>query len=90
MRQTAFNCRYAAIPSIPDSLKQELENCLQKSVDPESDSQSLTFWVDRAESGEGYSATGVEVEANADKGLAFGVVRTVCLSRSAGGCDSED
>lgn len=90
LRQTAFNCRYAGLQSISDSLSKELESCLQKTADPESDSQSLTIWIDRVDSGEGYSSIAVEVESNAVQGLTLGIVKTVCLNRSEGGCDDED
>lgn len=89
-RQTAFNCRYEGYASIPDAMSEELESCLQMPVDPESDDQSLTIWVDRVESGEGYSWTALEVAANAAGGLTIGVVKTVCLNRSYGGCENEN
>lgn len=90
LRQTAFQCRYAGIDSISDSLHEELKDCLQKPIDPDSDSLSLTIWVDRVDSGEGYAGTAVEVGSNAIEGLTLGIVRTVCLNRSESGCDSED
>lgn len=88
LRQTAFNCRYASLYSIPGSLREELENCLQQPIDPESDKQSLTILVDLVESGEGYTSTALEVNSNAVDGMTLGIVRTVCLNRSKIGCES--
>ncbi len=90
LRETVFQCRYAGINSISDSLREELKDCLQKPIEPDSDSQSLTIWVDRVDSGEGYAGTAVEVGSNAVEGLTLGIIRAVCLNRSEGGCDSED
>lgn len=89
-RQTGLSCRYAAFRAIPDTLGEELENCLAKPLDPESDNESLTIWVDRVESGEGYSSTALELESNIVEGLTIGVVRSVCLNLSGGGCDDGD
>ena len=88
--QSVFVCLYPKQRSITDALRDELEACLQQSIDPDSDESALMILLDHVETDEGYAGTSVEAQVDEDEGLSLSVSRSICRSRAPKGCDDSD
>lgn len=87
IEQISFICNFDKTTTLTKATREELSQCISGEEEGEPEDDEFVSYVNRVESGEGYSGTSVEAVANAIDGLKISINGTTCMNLKAGGCE---